>query len=133
MWSYTAQETTETVTGLSVTTADASQPFSAEPFHIAFLALVGIVSLFQLFTIFQYNNRSKQASWVQIGIIMLLLEIMALVLLTQRGPFLIGADATGGTVAVGFALPVVALMLLWFARRRIKADEELVKSVDRIR
>jgi hypothetical protein len=36
-------------------------------------------------------------------------------------------------LGVGFFLPLVAIALNWLAARAIKKDEELVKSVDRIR
>lgn len=139
VWNYSAGETTEMVSGIAIVAEGLSaenvstQDFTANPFHIAFFAANILIAIFLVVTIFQYNNRPKQMAWVQIGVIMLLVEIVILVLLTSRGPYLIDEAGKGGMASIGFALPVVAVILLWIGRRKIKADDELVKSVDRIR
>ncbi len=139
LWEYNVGDTTETISGMAVEASGLaaesanSQNFTASPFHIAFFALNILIALFIGLTIFQYKNRTKQASWVQIAIILLLLEIVSLVLLTQRGPYFIVGESKGGMAALGFALPIVAVFLLWLGKRNIKADEELVRSVDRLR
>ena len=92
-----------------------------------------LTAIFLIATIFQYNDRPKQSKWVQIAIIFLLVEIVSLVLLTSRGPYFIDEAAQGGMASFGFAFPVVAVLFLWLGRRRVLADEKLVKSVDRIR
>lgn len=139
VWNYTAAETTETVSGMAIEASGlaasgvTSQDFTANPFHIAFFALNIFIAIFLLATIFQYKNLKKQGIWTQIGIILLLVEIISLVLLTARGPYFIDEAGKGGMASFGFALPVAAVILLWLGRRRVKADEDLVKSVDRIR
>ena len=107
--------------------------FEAHPAHIAFITILGLSSLLLLFIIFQFNDRKKQIKLTYIGIVLLLAEILALVLLTDKGPFLLAGRDDVIEVQWGFALPIAAAILTWMAIKRIQADEELVKSVDRIR
>jgi hypothetical protein len=139
MWQFAEGDNLETLNGLQITAEVAgseglsAQSFTANPFHIAFFALTILVSLIILITIFQFKDRKRQIRLVTTATILTLVEIVAFVLLSQRGPFLIGDFGGEGVVQIGFALPVVTVLLLWIARRRIQADEDLVRSIDRIR
>lgn len=139
IWNFTGTETTETISGMAIEASGlaanelSAQDFTADPFHIAFIALNMIVAIFLIATIFQYNNRKRQSILIQVATVLLMVEIVSLVLLTSRGPYLIEEAAAGGMASFGFVFPVVAVLLLWLGRRRVKADEALVKSVDRIR
>lgn len=93
--------------------------------HISFLSLTVLASLLLLFTIFRYQNRPGQIRLTYIGIVLIFVEILAVVLLAQSG-------ATANP-QIGFALPVVAILLAWLAAKFIRKDDDLVKSVDRIR
>lgn len=138
LWMYQFGNGREVVNGLAVTAeqSDAGPQeisFTENPFHLAFFSLVVIASAWLFLSIFQYHNRKRQMKWGYVGLVALLLEVLSLVLFTNNGPFLLGGSSGGIEVQWGFALPVLALVLVWWAIRRIKADEELVRSVDRIR
>ncbi len=139
IWKYAEGTNTEFVSGMGVTamTEGASQAmmqrFTENPFHIGFFVLAVGVTAFIGFVIFQYADRRRQMRLANIAIIGLMLEILAIVLVTTKGPFMISSQGASSTAVYGFALPVLAILFVWYARMRIKKDDELVRSVDRIR
>lgn len=137
LWQFDNGNGREVIQGLSINAQlqDAGAQrlsFLEVPLHIGFLAMVAISSLIVLITIFQYNDRPKQIKWGLAALVLVAVEIVLLVLLTQGGPYLL---STGEAFAAkwGMLFPVLAMGLIWWAIRRIRADEKLVRSVDRIR
>lgn len=86
--------------------------------------------LLALISIFFYKNRTTQLKWVKMGtyIQIAALGFAAGVLFSLGGfgTFLLREVASSGVI-------VLSLILLWQAGRLIRKDEELVKSMDRIR
>lgn len=133
LWSGGTGEMAQTVSGLSVEEAGESVMFmdhlqgTMMTAHTAFVVLAIISSVWLLLVVFQFNNRQKQMRWTFVGMLMICVQILALVLLTMQ---IKAADA--GPEYGGIA-PVLALVFAWMAARQIKKDEDLVRSVDRIR
>ena len=95
-----------------------------------FAILVTLAMLTSVGLIFLYNNRQKQISGVKY---LLLLQVLAL-------GFGVGITFSLGGIgtylwdeAIGDLLLVLALVFQYLALTYIKKDEELVKSMDRIR
>ena len=103
------------------------QGFDARPIPFACLVVTGALSLL---AIFQYRHRARQMR--------LCLACVVLCVLWYAY-YLFGALVSlpvgGATFHVRFAacLPLVAIILFVLAHRGIKADDRLVKSMDRIR
>lgn len=138
VWKFPGGTTNEVISGMGVmaqtsATETQSLSFTENIPHVILVALIAMTAAFLLFVIFQYKNRVSQMKMAYAGVFMLLIEIMAMVLLTRQGPFLISDTGMESIVQFGFGFPVVAAILAWFAAIRIKKDEELVRSVDRIR
>lgn len=80
--------------------------------------------------IFLYKNRQTQLMWVKIGtytqIVALGFAAGVLFSMGGFGTFLLREVLSTGII-------VFVLMLFWLAGRGIKKDEELVRSMDRIR
>lgn len=100
-----------------------------------FYASAGIAALTGILlfvAIFLYNKRPLQMKLVSVGQFLELL-LLVLVILLISPPF----EGIGNEVAVDYGtgtfLPAVAFALSWLGRRGIKKDEELVRSVDRLR
>ncbi|WP_138431295.1 DUF4293 family protein [Fodinibius saliphilus] len=97
---------------------------------IGFAIIVTIAALGSLATIFLYKNRENQLRWVsrllipQVGAIGFAIGIY--ISLGGFGTYL--WDET-----IGLGLVVLALVSQLYARKKIKDDIELVKSMDRIR
>lgn len=97
---------------------------SFTPHPVPFVDLV-IAGTIALVTIFLYKKRKVQMKLCVLDIILCLLWYgwyIAMVLTVD-----------GMNVAFGACLPLVAVIFLFMARRGVKADEELIKSMDRIR
>lgn len=89
-----------------------------------------IAILFSLVSIFLYKNRPLQLTLVKFGtyiqIAALGFGVGVLFSLGGFGVFL-------WQETIGAALLILSLVMFWLAGRNIKKDEELVKSIDRIR
>lgn len=95
-----------------------------------FTALLIIAGLFSLACIFLYNNRSNQIKWTGGAVI---LQVIAL---GYGVGILISLGGFGSFLwdeAIGVGILLIALAAVMMARKKIKEDEELVKSMDRIR
>ncbi len=97
---------------------------------LSFAIILTIASLGSLGAIFLYKNRENHQKWVSV---LLLIQIIAIgfaigiyISLGGFGTFL--WDET-----IGLGLLVLALGAQLYARKKIKDDIELVKSMDRIR
>lgn len=97
---------------------------------ISFAIFLTGAMLVSFAAIFFYNNRPNQIKWVKaatyLQIATLAIAVGVLFTLGGFGIFLWQEVASIG-------LLVIALILMWASIRYIRKDEELVKSMDRIR
>ncbi|MEO0468639.1 MAG: DUF4293 domain-containing protein [Bacteroidota bacterium] len=138
LWEVQAGDQSELLYGLNVASAEQEVSFYEHDtglenaLHSLFVGLSGITALFLLFTIFQFNDRKRQMRLVGIGLALILANVIALVVLTTQGPEII-SSADIGRPSYGFVFPVLAIGLGWLGLRGIRKDDDLVKSMDRIR
>lgn len=141
-WKYSYNGETEVISGMAVTSAiDAGSirhynfwDNYAQHSHIVWFSLSLIISLYLIAVIFFFKNRLLQIRLCQVGVILLILQIAAQMYLTLNGPYMsLGGANASSTPQIGFALPIISLILTWIASKRIEADEKLVRSVDRLR
>lgn len=98
--------------------------------HLYLLPVAAIIIVFHLVVIFAYNKRKRQASlamWL-IGLFVLYL-ILGVAAASQEDQSAIQPSAFG----FGAYLPLISMVLVWLARMNILKDEELVRSMDRLR
>ncbi len=100
--------------------------------NIGLLGLSILSALISLVAIFLYNKRTVQRR-VTGGAA--LCTVLLAILLGLSVYKLLSTLPAGSDVdyQAGIALPGVALVLQWLAGRSIKSDENLVKSMDRLR
>jgi hypothetical protein len=91
--------------------------------------LFGLSVLISLITIFKFKNRQTQ---FVLGRLNILTNFFILVLLVIHLQSLSG-EVFISEKGIGSALPLITIVLLVLANKAIKKDEDLVKSVDRIR
>jgi hypothetical protein len=97
---------------------------------LGFAIILTIASLGSLGTIFLYKNRENHRKWVSVLLIIQLVAIgFAIGIFISLGGF--GTFLWDETLGLG--LLVLALGAQLYARKKIKDDIELVKSMDRIR
>lgn len=98
------------------------------PIHLVAVKILSILSIVVTFlSIFMFKNRKTQRTIVRLGLILKLLVVTYIacsVLILLKG--VIAFDW-------GVALPIAAITLDLLAMKAIKKDDDLVKSIDRIR
>ncbi|MCH2034515.1 MAG: DUF4293 domain-containing protein [Tenacibaculum sp.] len=88
-----------------------------------------VSALLSIVTIFLFNNRKLQFVLGRLNILtnLFLLGVLVYLSLTLSG------EAAVSEKGIGMFLPVIIIVLLVIANKAIKKDEDLVKSVDRLR
>lgn len=82
-----------------------------------------------LANIFFFGNRKRQMLFNAINIFLNIVLVGLLVYQLYNLP----GEGLSSEKGIGLFLPVISMLLLWLANRSIIKDENLVKSVDRIR
>ena len=103
---------------------------SPMPFTLIAASLIGFTTI----SLLLYKNRGLQLRLGRLNYILHLFAIVAIFFSVDS----IVADLPNGNVAkivygIGFYMPVASLAFLFLANRSIKKDEELVRSLDRLR
>ena len=112
---------------------ESSQGTSAEVYFMqsmAHTALFGLSTALSLLSILTYKKRQQQFVMNRLNII---LNMILLGLFVYRSLNLSGEAATVSEKGIGMFLPIASIVFLVLANKAIKKDEDLVKSVDRLR
>ena len=92
--------------------------------------LFGLSTSLSLLSILFYKKRQHQ---FVIGRLNIILNLILLGLFVYRSLNLSGETVTVSEKGIGMFLPIIAIVFLVLANKAIKKDEDLVKSVDRLR
>ena len=92
--------------------------------------LLGLSTSLTLLGVVSYKKRQNQ---FDIGRLNIILNLILLGLFVYRSLNLSGETPAVSEKGIGMFLPAVAIVLLVLANKAIKKDEDLVKSVDRLR
>ena len=92
--------------------------------------LLGLSTMLTIVSIISYKKRQNQFVMNRLNII---LNLILLGLFVYRSLNLSGEALAVSEKGIGMFLPIVAIVLLVLANKAIKKDEDLVKSVDRLR
>ena len=92
--------------------------------------LLGLSTSLTLLGFVSYKKRQNQ---FVIGRLNIILNLILLGLFVYRSLNLSGETPAVSEKGIGMFLPAVAIVLLVLANKAIKKDEDLVKSVDRLR
>lgn len=95
-----------------------------------YIVLFGLSTTLSLLSIISYKKRQNQFVMGRLNII---LNLILLGLFVYRSLNLSGETPAVSEKGIGMFLPIVAIVLLVLANKAIKKDEDLVKSVDRLR
>ncbi|MFV9550382.1 DUF4293 domain-containing protein [Algibacter sp. PT7-4] len=96
---------------------------------LLYLGLFFGSAILSLISIFMYKNRKSQFVMGRLNII---LNFILLGFFVYQSLNISGETAVSEK-GIGMLLPIVSIVLLALANKAIKKDEELVKSVDRLR
>lgn len=107
---------------------------SGKPFYfmmdMVYVVLFGLSTTLSLLSILSHKKRQQQFVMGRLNII---LNLILLGLFVYRTLNLSGETTTVSEKGIGMFLPIVSIVLLVLANKAIKKDEDLVKSVDRLR
>ncbi|SHG71446.1 protein of unknown function [Flavobacterium fluvii] len=95
-----------------------------------YIVVLGLSTTLSLLSIVSYKKRQNQFVMGRLNII---LNLILLGLFVYRSLNLSGETVAVSEKGIGMFLPIVAIVLLVLANKAIKKDEDLVKSVDRLR
>ena len=97
--------------------------------NILYTILFGISTMLTILSIFSHTKRQQQFVMGRLNIILnlFLLGLFVYRTLNSSGETLVSEKG------VGMFLPIFSIVLLVLANKAIKKDEDLVKSVDRLR
>jgi hypothetical protein len=95
-----------------------------------YVILLGLSTTLSVVSIISFKKRQNQ---FVIGRLNIILNLILLGLFVYRSLNLSGETVLVSEKGIGMFLPIVAIVLLVLANKAIKKDEDLVKSVDRLR
>ncbi|GAA4351638.1 DUF4293 domain-containing protein [Hymenobacter saemangeumensis] len=123
------QEIALTAFSLAPTSAQSSVPATGT-WLIAALAIAS--AAVALIEISQYRSRLSQLKLGMLNVLLITATLGAAFFYASKGEQLLNVKLTG-TYLIGFYLPTLALLLNLLANRFIRRDEQLVRSMDRLR
>ncbi|WJS94300.1 DUF4293 domain-containing protein [Flavobacterium johnsoniae] len=94
-----------------------------------YAVILGLTTMLTIISIISFKKRQNQFVLNRLNII---LNLILLGLFVYRSLNLSG-EAEVSEKGIGMFMPIVAIVLLVLANKAIKKDEDLVKSVDRLR
>ena len=97
--------------------------------NMAYVVLFGLSTTLTVFSIISYKKRQTQ---FVIGRLNIISNLILLGLFVYRSLNLSG-ETSVSEKGIGMFLPIVSIVFLVLANKAIKKDEDLVKSVDRLR
>lgn len=98
--------------------------------HQVYSVLFGLSTSLSLLSVLFYKKRQHQ---FVLGRLNMILNLILLGLFVYRSLNLSGEALAVSEKGIGMFLPIVAIVFLVLANKAIKKDEDLVKSVDRLR
>lgn len=105
---------------------DANYSLTAIPIFI----LISISTVITIFSIFLFKKRPLQMRFTVFSIILL---VSFYLMIAYYRFIAIDFEIVSTSYSIGLIIPLIASILNFMANRRIKKDEDLVKSADRIR
>ncbi|NHN24369.1 DUF4293 family protein [Flavobacterium jejuense] len=96
---------------------------------IPYMLLFGFISLITLISIFSFKKRQTQFVLNRLSIIFNFILLGFFVYRTLS----LSGETEVSEKGIGMILPAISIVFLVLANRAIKKDEDLVKSVDRLR
>lgn len=98
--------------------------------EILYVILFGLSTALTAISIISYNKRQHQFVLNRLNMI---LNLILLGLFVYRSLNLSGGTPAVSEKGIGMFLPIISIVMLVLANKAIKKDEDLVKSVDRLR
>lgn len=131
VWSAVSNGTSYVLDAYNVTLIHETVTTSRSTLYAAILLAISI--LLTLFVIFKYNNRILQMRLNMMNTLLICMVEGLFFWNIRETKLLIGSAEFTEHFGMAFYMPLLALMLSFYAGKRIQKDENLVRSVDRLR
>lgn len=95
--------------------------------------LVAISAALLVFAMLSYKDRSKQLKMIRLAYLIMAALLVGIFFLIRMNADAAGLETYELKYGIAYFLPIVAILLSFLASRSIKKDEELVRSLDRLR
>jgi hypothetical protein len=103
--------------------------FASNIYDVTTGILFYLSSLLSFVSIFLYQNRKRQLQLGKVNMFFNLLIIFSLIFYSQS----LSGEILVSVKGIGIFIPFISVTFLVLSNRAIKRDDELVKSVDRLR
>lgn len=101
--------------------------------NIIMLSIISGIILLILINIFLYKNRKSQMLLSRIVIFLILSTIVIGGFLFYQNIDNRQSELSHVNAKLGLFVPIISILLVWFANKYIKKDDKLVRSMDRLR
>ena len=98
--------------------------------NIVYQIILGLITSLTVLSIISFKKRQQQFVFNRLNMI---LNLILLGLFVYRSLNLSGETPVVSEKGIGMFLPIISIVMLVLANKAIKKDEDLVKSVDRLR
>lgn len=105
----------------------------ANPYPMPMWIMSALTILMSIFALVSFKKRAVQMRMVRLGFLVNLSFIVYLFFAIDKVNAELYESSMDILYHAGFYMPVIAVVFLFLAQRGIKADEALVKSLDRLR
>ena len=130
IWVEASDQKTVVIDIFSIKVQDVEANTASETFSFILLSAVMTIGL-AIYSIFQFKNRLNQMKIGALNSLVMVLGTGLSIYLVTKSEEIIAE--TSGQYAIGFYCFIGAMFFNLLANRFIRKDEQLVKSVDRIR
>ncbi|HAW19916.1 MAG TPA: hypothetical protein DCX14_07020 [Flavobacteriales bacterium] len=127
-WStYIADDTAYYLSGLNTS----YDKVDSSPLTLGILLSLALI----IVTLFVYKNRSQQLRIANVSIIQLVVTLGLFSWVHYQCIEALKVDFSSLDIGYGIAVvfPIISGILIWLAKKAIKKDDDLIKSVDRLR
>ena len=131
VWTATSNGTSYALDAYNITITYETTTTSKLTYFAAIL--LGISIALTLFVIFKYKNRVLQMRLNMMNTLLICMVEGLFFWNIRETKLLIGSAEFTEHFGMAFYMPLAALMLCFYAGKRIQKDENLVRSVDRLR
>lgn len=136
IWSLSIDPSTVELNSIKLTLSaivDNTTIIEKEESNIYLLAILTCGFVLSIITIFLFKNRTLQMKLTAANIFLMIIFMgLSIIISIPSGQKMIMSDENG-TLGYSFYFSVGVILSLYVANRLIRKDEDLVKSVDRIR
>lgn len=99
----------------------------------AFFSAIVVIAALIIYSVFQYKKRNHQLKIIRGAYLLLAGLLVGMYFLIEKNAQAAEITAYELHYGISYFLPIVTIIFLFLASRSIRKDEELVKSLDRLR